>query len=1149
MAKTYNVFPATDEQKATGKKASTDPNSHPIYILLDQTVDEIPGISDCRDSNGHAAKAFCSCCRKVFDIDVDLKELRKDDNGRVIKTTMETNSLLSTDPDRKNKSLGSIVCPDENCSSNEAIREFAENAEGKEFSHSNATAPLILVAKTPANPERTAGCWNIPEYEIASRLTLVMGDDGKTPTNIMTDIYNNQTTVYTSGKIFTKMHQITEDMNLTQHETFIKSDVKVSERNADGAVAYKSVLSKPEIIKAYDCFVPHEKKNSRGMPIEEDDFAMHPLWDEASTPDPHAKTNMRNPVMHDIAPRSYYIRHLDKNNNGDTIVRTRSQDIFGLHKPAGNPEMSVESEQYIAQFKNAKRNLIDKVLEATLPTDTINADNRHVYVNSKINGMYLAEHHPNHKDSDDISPDELSKAKMAQYETMITKYPAAFELACIQADDAILDHVCSKYRRSINDPAANVPEEEKKNGVKNLPDTVKAKIFREKVEAMSLMLTNVDDAVRHAVHDSKSADDLRKRMQFFAFGPATKDSPAALRDTIIPDEMFSRIIESKGKRAVEKAVAEAKEKGETLSKTKRDEIRENAKADAYVSIVTRGVEPDPNDKAHEAANELYKNDGESKKGGKKESKEERLTNAPSIASAKSLRARFKKDPIGIANTFYTMYKLTNADTRITAETALDVLDTIDQRTKKSAIHTSPAVHHRETLSFMKNYVKARGQAAMTDFYSKECPPPKLFNDTVKMYTGVKKDIVLMSNDAAGDYHITIKNNLRNYIANHSDKMHALQAAYGDFALYIKDHKLLEGKTSPSGIKRYIDNLAGEIIYDDTMTKMTEFRKEHSAEETAAEFADAVKLYKFDPANIDTSLDEFKAKTEEESKAKAFISDDKPLFDVSLKDMHKTLVECTGNKQSIPSNVPLHYTDQEREMFNQTYPNPNGEGIWQFKLLENSTEYIRTAAALHNCVARKDTGYFAKAERKDAYIVNFTDEVGKIQGCIEIKDHGSRLSCAQFFSHHNMHLPTRFAKVAEQWLDERNISHNGIYFNGDDERVREMEQDDHGGWDVAAIDDVTGRQVSKASKKTDAELRQEYAKSIFPKGLPEPSPALNDALLKTIVPDFYEAIKIEDAKKHGDAPANPAAAALATELNNNDQHGGNDTPNDDTPNVR
>ena len=129
-----------------------------------------------------------------------------------------------------------------------------------------------------------------------------------------------------------------------------------------------------------------------------------------------------------------------------------------------------------------------------------------VYLDTFNNGLFLNEHHVGSNESN-TTINEQFKLKYLQ---MMVKYPAAFEYACERADMKVTDWMFKEKRKAESDASYTARTD--------IPDSLRAKYFRDEMEYIAAQLTAVDDKILLTVANSKDAADMKKKLGFYAFG-------------------------------------------------------------------------------------------------------------------------------------------------------------------------------------------------------------------------------------------------------------------------------------------------------------------------------------------------------------------------------------------------------------------------------------------------------------------------------------------------------------------------------------------------------------------------------------------------------------------------------------------------------
>lgn len=1073
------VFPPqsnSDELDALNAKRRS---IKPIFVLMDDYTTETKESGNSQ-SHAHAALAYCACCRNVFPVDIDLVNIRPtwDRTGITFRDEREDDYTMEADPNyADNWSIDRLRCPDSNCESNAVIKQII-NDGSIETKHSCGSSiqdvVVVPVTKSDEAPHRS---WKLPRYESIQSRVVQNEKDGKI-SSIATQVYYDDVTVYPNRKKYIVKSAVSEILRFGEHSPIVTEQTFV--KNEATGKFESSLTTDPT--QAYDCYLTkHDAKSKQDV----HGLTLRPPLEAANNTELCSKFNIRN---HSYRGAEHHdrTRLISSIQDGHATVRSFDSDYHSRERLNADTE-------YARKLKMAKADAVSQYVKQYL-TDigTINSDNIDVYADLKSNNLYLSEHKMNEYGNVDYNDPavNVSMSKMALYETLITKYPAAFEFACKQSDNEIMNAVCSSYRREINDKFAAVPAEEKEARLKNYPASGKARIFRKHVETMESLLTNCDDNILAEIRTAENADDMLRRLKFFAFGPANEKSPAPLKDTKIPTTMINRLAAVEGRNAG--LALEAELKNQPGCDVGLPEIKERIK--------------ERKKSAQKAAEETMKNNiavSDRIASGDKTAHYDESSTITSMTDSvkyyKGLKNEFENNPVGVANALYTVKKIAGSQ-GVTVEQAKELMDTCRGYAKKTHSNTVtiPPVIDSDAVSFLKTYTKAHGVDGLIELY-RDPPRTNIFVDTIRMYSTSKSTMVLLPTDTVADSKEVVQSNFETYMRQNQNPETALQSAYIDFARPIQDRGLLGSKPfTGDNVKKYVDGMAVKMLYNSKMDSLAEFRKDHTVEETVAANGDDAKFCGITDNNLDAKLTSYAAEISNHT-AKVFCDTGEPLFTAkSIDEIHNHLVDSGGAKEMISCDRYIDYTDEDRAMLNQAYDNPHGEGKISFRLLETGLDYVRTSGALRNCVARKDMHYFDKARQKQCYIVNMTDEVGEIKACIELKKSSGdyAFDCYQFYGPRNHQVESRYADIANKWIEDKhiNIAPAHVRFGADDKVIEEGRGVTY---NAGVYDEVTGRIIDNNTDDKIKHRRDTHMKTLYNNILPSPDPELNKNVVEML----------------------------------------------------
>ena len=125
-------------------------------------------------------------------------------------------------------------------------------------------------------------------------------------------------------------------------------------------------------------------------------------------------------------------------------------------------------------------------------------------------GLFNSQHHL----GQDNAKEYMSNALIERYSLMTLKYPAAIDYVKERTNARILNYEFNEKRNKEKNPDYQI---------KDMPDSAKARMFREEMQYISEQLVSCDDKILKTIKDSKNAEDMKNKLSFFVFGENAKD--------------------------------------------------------------------------------------------------------------------------------------------------------------------------------------------------------------------------------------------------------------------------------------------------------------------------------------------------------------------------------------------------------------------------------------------------------------------------------------------------------------------------------------------------------------------------------------------------------------------------------------------------
>ena len=436
---------------------------------------------------------------------------------------------------------------------------------------------------------------------------------------------------------------------------------------------------------------------------------------------------------------------------------------------------------------------------------------------------------------------------------------------------------------------------------------------------------------------------------------------------------------------------------------------------------------------------------------------------------------FKKNPLGTANTMYTLYKMgvTNKDMVDKVLAMTGDSDGCKFRNKSDKqrhyenfmvdFNTIAPIRSREMTSFLKCFMKTKDtRVALEELYDENAyerikdekdregrtiPVSKTLNqwqmfmfDSIEGYKNLMNAKVsfnkissdqnaLSESQIEDNKHIAMKNYIKKYFEN---------------GYNIKDAYIAYSEEFGNDTYEQVNTIAREIKKDNAILSMRKDYDTYNAEhnngwgyntsETEAYMLDKYPEQLKTPEDIKAMIE--RADAIEAETTMIDTRNGKPLFgDRNIQELHN---EISNMARQIPeTNETLVFNENETKLEGEfsgetaledgaapktpeQIEEESHNGL-KFNLLKDRFSYIRTSTALHNCLISCD--YFSKTKRRNCIICNATDENNQIVGCIEIipsRDGTYRLN--QFQTDNDDAMPERFRTASVKWMEANNIDY-------------------------------------------------------------------------------------------------------------------------------
>lgn len=891
--------------------ANKNIGSKPIFLLAEETKDDIIN----NNNNINVKKCFCSECQSTFDTDISIKR------ERYTSTTLYENNIPINMSDESIQNISDMECPD--CHNKSSFACIARNEN-----------------KTPKEGHiNMSNAWVLPPIP-SGRYIFTYEDENNIPTRIDDNIMLNNTIIFPSGKKFNYQIEYSESTDL------MRNSIKVTKSKIYG--------DKRENLDVKDSINRYKYDSINTSYSATDVYGIR-----------HAN-KVADPIVYDYKPIYLQNNNILQNSlfNDNSIGAVK----FEIDKDGSkNPKRANRKNGLTKEFAETATDVSNLKIKTVEKRFTTVDD---VYKQSKINGLFLAEHHPG--SNEENTP--LSDHKMSEYFNMMVRYPAAYEYACERVDNRVANHFFAEKRKADAD-SSYTPRE--------IATSAKAKMLREEVKFVSEQLAAVDDKILDTISSSKDVNDMKQKLQFYVFGDNEN-----INDTQIPKNIRMK-------------------DGQTMQ--------------------------DP------------------------------------IQATKSLKASFKNNPIGTANTVYTCHKIGIKDTNhinqmITiANNAPEInpapirkggqrINVRVEQVENVNAQTICPVRTRDAQRFLRNYANTHNHSdVIKDIYG-DADKFKQYMECVRIYSTIipYAKIADKPDEIKSNMHEIEKNQVRGYLMNKS-----VQEAYVDFIEKYKEN-------TPKVINEFVK----EIEHDKQQDTIKAFYDQHGLDETLTKYGDHLK----DIEDPKTYLDEYVPFQDKQYVLAT--RNNKPLFqNRTMAELHDELSHMAKNV--VRENTPISYSDEEKA-FEAEYDAPDGSGKWSFNLHKDTFEMIRTATEMSNCLA----SHTNRALNKYETLLFMKNEMGEKVGCISLNKRGDKWYVDEFQSPHDNAMDARYKDICLQWLDEHEINYAGNH----NVAAFGTNASFYGGHDVdyhdEEIDETTNTAVSVSQMKIRKENRLNLAREIY-----------------------------------------------------------------------
>lgn len=876
---------------------------------------------DMQHNHFEARKCYCADCREVFDLDVSgdfhsYASYKKESFITSVPSEFER-AVKNTDP----------TCP--SC--------------GKTITDEQ---PAVFITANPAtdelpDPERVRrdSSWDLPPV-LQGRYVFAFRDDNGRITRVDDNMMLEQTVIFPSGKRFTHETEVSQTMDfVTGRIISYKTDITDNKRTPVGSA--KEVTNP---------FLYTDPVNSFSMEQRVNVADARTAFARCGTT--HADVRFQN------FTDSVFGETFTK--TSDFRISSRDGISFG--------GVSLKAMWFMSE------EISD--LKADIASEAIQELHVHpVYGDLSVNHLNLTEH----KKDSDMTNTNVSREYQNVYMYMMTKYPAAAELAVQKAELRATNFEFAEKRKAAEDSSYTA---------KSATDKARAKFFREEMRYVAEQLSSCDDKILNEIrlasvpgpsyvyqdgkiqktndYHSPDADGetsnlqiMKDRLSFFVYG---------LREGYsVPGDIALKLKDSK-------TLTPATNVSKKLKNTfQADPI---AVASNVYTLRKWGItNSDHVKQALDLISEQFPD----------------VTPAP-------FRSKFAK----FSGRHYTPFVNANVLAPLRDKSAMSFLK-LYGKTHDTSVMISQILDNREDVTRSSKW-----QELVEDM--------RLYHDVMEngavKIIRIKDDVAGSVAEQANDEQKKIQ--LRNYLDNSGKD--GIKNAYRDFA----------GIYGANTVEM-INMLAREIKIDRQMDEIKRFAEENGTDKAMKTYHEFLSRYD-DPADVIDSHKLFSDRT-------LVIStrNNKPLFERDIKEIHDELSEI--NRKSVTENKYLTLSDQVMSM-NETIPVdlstlPASQwdtapgtrmGEFSFHVLDNKFDFVRVATDLRNCVA--GSSYFNSVERGRSVIVSMKNENNQTCACIELipthDDTEHQYYIKQLQGYRDSVVDARYSDVLTNWAQAHAI---------------------------------------------------------------------------------------------------------------------------------
>ncbi len=442
-------------------------NIDPIYVLFNESDDV--SFDPYYNFTTHVSKCMCAKCNNMMDVDLDVNATNRMPEGERPVMCFGNSTVLD------------VTCPD--CGNTGVYMPLLKNGNSKKAGH-------------------VPGAWSVPSVLQGRYLFKNTDETGKT-VSLEDNLVGTSKIIYPSGKVFKYMTEISEVTDVEKHTIkVVRTEVMGDKRRV----------------------LPDKSGNkaTSNMNI----FAYKP--DTFSTT-PHKNTfvgDILGTINGDVQYATSPIPTMEKFIPGAIGSYCKTDDNGRIFSPNFRKIDIIDWNEGCDRINLRKAKELEKQFAFSKDNSFTGATR-----------LFLSEIHP---DSTEDNTD-LSYKKVVIAVEMMSRYPMAFEYAKVLADADFENRRFATLRKEQDKYVANKSQEMKSSlgrdltddEVKTLveesksaktiddivlPESVRGKCFREHFDKIAMQLKNVDEKILKTIQKSKTFDEFKSSMQFFAFG-------------------------------------------------------------------------------------------------------------------------------------------------------------------------------------------------------------------------------------------------------------------------------------------------------------------------------------------------------------------------------------------------------------------------------------------------------------------------------------------------------------------------------------------------------------------------------------------------------------------------------------------------------